>query len=399
MAGFGGYKESGFGREGGREGMLEYLVPSWQKKAKALPDPRAAAAPTPVRRAVDGGLDRTVKMYVGGKQARPDSGYSYPVAGKGGKHLAEVGSRQPQGHPQRRRSRAQGVRLERHDRPFARTGALFPGRKPGTARQANSPPGWWKPARRPPPQGREVEASSRRIMHYAAWADKYDGAVRAPAARMLSLALNEPWDVMGISCPDEAPLLAFVSLVCRLSRWATGSSSRRRRRSRSRPAISIRCSTRPTCPAAWSTSSPATATRWPTRWPSTTISRRSGISAAAKGTAMAERESAGNLKAVWANNGKARDWFDPVQGEGEEFLFRATRIKTIWTPFGVYRERFPHAGPGIHPRQTRRRRTFRRGDRRIRRRHHRRLGDRRADLGLRHGRVLQRLSARTKPWR
>ena len=55
----------------------------------------------------------------------------------------------------------------------------------------------------------------------------------------------------------------------------------------------------------------------------------------AAGTALAERESAGNLKAVWANNGKARDWYDPEQGEGEEFLFRATRIKTIWTPFGI----------------------------------------------------------------
>jgi aldehyde dehydrogenase (NAD+) len=53
------------------------------------------------------------------------------------------------------------------------------------------------------------------------------------------------------------------------------------------------------------------------------------------GTALVERESAGNLKPVWASNGKARDWFDPVQGQGEEFLFRAVRIKTIWTPFGV----------------------------------------------------------------
>ena len=30
---------------------------------------------------------------------------------------------------------------------------------------------------------------------------------------MLALALPEPFDVVGISCPDEAPLLAFVSLV------------------------------------------------------------------------------------------------------------------------------------------------------------------------------------------
>jgi aldehyde dehydrogenase (NAD+) len=55
----------------------------------------------------------------------------------------------------------------------------------------------------------------------------------------------------------------------------------------------------------------------------------------AEGTTMAERESAGNLKAVWANNGKARDWFNDEEGAGEEFLFRAVRVKTIWTPFGV----------------------------------------------------------------
>jgi aldehyde dehydrogenase (NAD+) len=64
-------------------------------------------------------------------------------------------------------------------------------------------------------------------------------------------------------------------------------------------------------------------------------SRHSGILAGQAGTALVERESAGNLKPVWASNGKARDWFDPIQGQGEEFLFRAVRIKTIWTPFGV----------------------------------------------------------------
>src|ERR1700731_3319392 len=35
--GFGGYRESGFGREGGKEGLLEYLQPSWFKNAHKLP--------------------------------------------------------------------------------------------------------------------------------------------------------------------------------------------------------------------------------------------------------------------------------------------------------------------------------------------------------------------------
>ncbi len=32
--GFGGYRESGYGREGGKEGMFEYLVPAWTHAAQ-----------------------------------------------------------------------------------------------------------------------------------------------------------------------------------------------------------------------------------------------------------------------------------------------------------------------------------------------------------------------------
>src|SRR5712672_3539144 len=42
--GFGGYRESGFGREGGKEGMREYLEPAWFKNAPMLPK---AASPAP----------------------------------------------------------------------------------------------------------------------------------------------------------------------------------------------------------------------------------------------------------------------------------------------------------------------------------------------------------------
>ena len=59
----------------------------------------------------------------------------------------------------------------------------------------------------------EVDASIRRAFLYAAHADKFDGAVHATRSRFVTIAMNEPWGVMGIVCPDEAPLLAFVSLV------------------------------------------------------------------------------------------------------------------------------------------------------------------------------------------
>src|SRR6185437_13316238 len=83
--GFGGYRESGYGREGGREGMREYLEPRWFKDAPAL---QQTSAPTmdevdqveeEDESRTGENIDRTVKLYIGGKQARPDSGYSMAV--------------------------------------------------------------------------------------------------------------------------------------------------------------------------------------------------------------------------------------------------------------------------------------------------------------------------------
>ena len=91
-SGFGGYRESGFGREGGREGLWEYV--KWADGrsggrtvgtvatpgARRTGEPRGSAtARPPVRRTALPPIDRTPKLYIGGKQARPDSGYSLPV--------------------------------------------------------------------------------------------------------------------------------------------------------------------------------------------------------------------------------------------------------------------------------------------------------------------------------
>ena len=87
--GFGGYRESGYGREGGLEGMAAYRKPSWQLGAKPYADTVPVAASG--TRTAQAGVDRTAKNYVGGKQARPDSGYSMPVLDRRGKLLGEVG--------------------------------------------------------------------------------------------------------------------------------------------------------------------------------------------------------------------------------------------------------------------------------------------------------------------
>src|SRR5580693_544448 len=104
--GFGGYRESGYGREGGREGLLEYLEPAWFKHAPQL-HPRPLAIDQPPQQLTESAnsstsppfspeIDRTVKLFIAGKQARPDSGYSTPVHAADGRLLGEVplGNRQ-----------------------------------------------------------------------------------------------------------------------------------------------------------------------------------------------------------------------------------------------------------------------------------------------------------------
>src|SRR3954470_2660847 len=89
--GFGGYRESGFGREGGREGMYEYLT---AKSEDARPAAPVVEARGKVKAADEGNpfaVDRTAKLYIGGKQARPDGAYSRAINGANGAFLADVG--------------------------------------------------------------------------------------------------------------------------------------------------------------------------------------------------------------------------------------------------------------------------------------------------------------------
>jgi aldehyde dehydrogenase (NAD+) len=169
----------------------------------------------------------------------------------------------------------------------------------------------------------EVEASVRRAFVYAAYADKFDGAVHATRSRFVTLAMNEPWGVMGIVCPNEAPLLALVSLVM--------------------PAIAIgNCVVAvPSAahPLVLDTSDvPAGVVNivtGETNALAKTLAEHDGVDALwyvgdAAGAAEAEALSAGNLKATWVS-ATAIDW---PRAEGREFLRRATQVKNIWTPYG-----------------------------------------------------------------
>ena len=334
-AGFGGYRESGFGREGGREGMVEYLKPRWLSKAKVQSEFARVAAPLPGEPGSGTDLNRTMKFYLGGKQARPDSGYSYPVVDAKGKLISEVGLGNRKdirnaveaahaaggwasmtGHQRAQVLYFLAENLEIRKAEFAARLSQCDGRP---LRQCQA----------------EVETGIARIMYYAAWADKYDGDVRGPGANLLTVTLNEPWGVMGISCPDAYPLLSMISLT--MPAIAMGN----RVVVTPSPAqpliagdlyqvldtsdvpggvINIVCGDRDELAGVMAKHDDI-ACHW--------------YCGSEEGSRMVEHASAGNLKATWVDYGKIRNWLDPKSGQGSEFLFHAVQKKTIWTPFGV----------------------------------------------------------------
>jgi len=211
--GFGGYRESGYGREGGREGLLEYLEPVWFKDAP-LVDATPLAMDQPPEQPADFAappIDRTVKLYIGGYQARPDSGYSIEVHGADGRLLGEA----PLGNRKDIRNAVEAARkAEGWGRATAhnRAQVLFYVAENLSQRREEMAGRLSAVVGKKQAQA-EVSLGIERIFSYAAWADKYDGAVHNPPFRNVALAMKEPIGTVGVVCPAGVPLLGFLSLV------------------------------------------------------------------------------------------------------------------------------------------------------------------------------------------
>src|SRR6184192_2694424 len=332
--GFGGYRESGFGREGGREGLLEYLEPAWFKQA-----PPTHATPLAIDQPPDAALDfssppmdRTVKLYIGGKQARPDSGYSMAVRAADGRVLGEA----PLGNRKDILNAVEGARkAETWGKATAHNRAQvlyyiaenLSGRGEEIATRLAAVVGK-KQAEM------EVCLGIERIFSYAAWADKFDGAVHNPPFRNVALAMKEPVGTVGILCPADAPLLGFLSLV--MPAICAGNT-----------VIAIPSEKYPLMTGdlyqVFDTSDlPGGVVNMVTGRPAEllkTLAEHDDVDAIWSFTdeasvAAAKTLSIGNLKQVFSNEGRAIDWFDRKQGEGRWFLDHAVQVKNIWVPYG-----------------------------------------------------------------
>jgi aldehyde dehydrogenase (NAD+) len=369
-SGFGGYRESGFGREGGKEGLYEYVRPKWETIGP--PDGHAKAeaqyiAPGNISDGSDGNteaaqdstrfimseeedsedghgrsgsyvalpaIDRTPKMFIGGKQVRPDGGYSRDVYDPQGRLIGQVG----EGNRKDIRNAVEAAHAASgwaFGTTHNRAQILYYIAENLSVREDEF-------ARRIVQQTdrsyadavSEVQAAVSRLFSYAAWADKYEGIVHRPPLRGAVLAMPEAIGVIGIACPDEYPLLGFISLVA--------------------PAVAMGN----TVVVIPSQQSPLSATDCyqvletsdlPGGVVNIVTGDRDALSQVladhddvdamwyfgpVEGCKRVELASAGNMKRTWVNYGHPRNWMDNVQGEGDEFLREATQVKNIWIPYG-----------------------------------------------------------------
>jgi aldehyde dehydrogenase (NAD+) len=312
--------------------MYEYLEPTWLHERTQQ---QKTVSPSSGDAAVEGAsntIDRTVKQYIGGKQARPDSGYSFPVFGRDGKLVGEA----PLGNRKDIRNAVEAAhKADKWAKTPAHTRAqilyyiaenLIQRRSEMAARLAQF-------VGEDQASG-EVECSIDRIFSYAAWADKYDGAVHNPPMRNVTLAMHEAIGAVGIVCPTEAPLLAFLSLV--MPAIAAGNT-----------VVAIPSEAHATILGdlyqVFDTSDlpggvvnivagrPAELAR--------TLAEHDDIDAIwcfrdAADATLVKAASIGNLKQVWTNDKYDIDWFDTKQNDGRYFMRHATQIKNIWVPYG-----------------------------------------------------------------
>jgi aldehyde dehydrogenase (NAD+) len=322
-AGFGGVRESGFGREGGWEGLSAYTKPAKKGKAvKAIAPMTGSGAPTDE-------IDRTAKLYIGGKQSRPDSGYSTPVWAKNGTLLGHVpdASRKDVRNAVEAAQSAKGwSKTTGHTRAqilyfiaenLAARGDEF-------AKRIDDMQGGKSGAK-------EVDAAVQSLFTYAAWADKFDGQIHGVPIRGVALAMKEPVGVISALCPADTPLLGLVATMA--------------------PAIAmgnriILSASEPFPLAATdfmqileTSDVPAGVVNILTGRHSDvaeTMARHMDIDAVWSFSDSAhdstiESGSASNLKRTWVQNGTAIDWTKP---DAKTFLTHATEVKNIWLPYG-----------------------------------------------------------------
>jgi aldehyde dehydrogenase (NAD+) len=322
--GFGGYRESGYGREGGKEGLFEYLQP--KSLECKLTKPTKKSATKSIGTTNTDKLDRTHKLFIGGKQVRPDSGYSLTIPTLSGS--VEVG-----------RGNRKDIRnaVEAAESAFAswssatsfnRAQILYYFAENLESAKAQLLASLTSVGYTPAEADNEWQLSLELILTYAAWADKNDGLVHQPPSRMLVYTKNEPIGPVAVICPEEnglygllascLPLLAMGNSVIAVPSYSNPLPSAELYRI-------IEASDFPA--GVWNIITGTPEELEPT------LAEHDAIQSiwhfgTTDNQRAAEAKSIGNLKQTWTPSTS----IDTIPVP--EIVRRATQVKNIWVPFG-----------------------------------------------------------------
>ncbi|WP_444454425.1 aldehyde dehydrogenase family protein [Rhodobacter capsulatus] len=320
---FGGMRESGFGRESGREGLRACLRPAAPPALAEAPAPDFSAAPCPTP-AQPQAIDRTAKLYIGGAQKRPDGGQSWRVTHQGREiGLAPLGGRKDIRNAVEAAHKAAGwSKMTGH----ARAQVLYFLAENLSLRAAEFEANLAETGHDPA----EVAQTIRLAFRAAALADKIAGEVIQTKPQMLTLTRPEPWGVLGIACANVQPLLGLAALV--LPAIAAGNR-----------VVAIPAMVQPLVAADFAqvldtSDVPGGVVNLicgPRDDLAKVLAQHDDVAAlwyagTPEGAARVERDSAANLKATWCPTG--RDW---AAQDMAETITQATQTKTIWVPYGM----------------------------------------------------------------
>jgi aldehyde dehydrogenase (NAD+) len=274
-------------------------------------------------------------MYIGGKQARPDSGYSRPVNGRDGVLLGEVG----EGNRKDIRNAVEAARAGlgwATTSAHARAQILFflaenlDYRRKEFADRVRAQTGATAAV-----AGHEVDGAIERLFAFAGWADKYDGAVHNPPSRAIAAAMVEPLGVIGIVAPADLPLLGAVALLA--PAIAMGNTvvlvpSEPHPLSMTDLYQVLETSDVPAGVVNIVTGDAVSLAK--------TLAEHDGVDAlwlcgSPEASAMVEKASTGNLKQTWTTRGLNYDLADPETFDGPYLLAKATQVKNVWIPYGA----------------------------------------------------------------
>lgn len=333
-SGFGGYRESGYGREGGKEGLFEYLV-CRNEIRKTKNGTGSAGSDGKGQSKIqnpESKIDRTPKMYIGGKQVRGDSGYSVEILNPAGERIGEVGRGNRKDIRNAVEAAIAGQTAWKSNSGHGRAQVLYYIAENLAARAMDfadlilEMTGGDGAA--------EVEIAIARVFACAAWADKLDGQVHGTPFKGLTYTLNEPIGVVGVVCPSLPTLSGFISAV--LPAVAMGNS-----------VVALPSEAHPLAATelyqVFDTSDlPDGVVNIVTGFhgeTAKTIFEHEGVDAVwhfgtPEDGAELERLSVSNLKQTWVASRHGFDFDSPEWPDLKECLRHAVQVKNIWVPMG-----------------------------------------------------------------